>query len=201
MIRDQIVVGTLNEDIRNNALKNNWELDDLVKNSRQLGAAKIGASKIIKDDLSIGTIQRVKPKKYSTNDEKQKTRNYKDKRKCMTCSSKSCKGEKNVRRILFNALLVEKRDIFVEQRYAKANILVVHLPTVARKPHRQEILMILLQPQVMTPLCPRQKRRQEGSSKKVHRTLRKSARCDMVRRSGVPIQPHNTKSMLSSRNK
>ena len=31
MIRDQIVIGTINAEIRNNVLKNQWELDNLVK--------------------------------------------------------------------------------------------------------------------------------------------------------------------------
>ena len=30
MIRDQIIIGTCNEDIRCNALKNQWELQELV---------------------------------------------------------------------------------------------------------------------------------------------------------------------------
>ena len=39
MVRDQIILGTLNDEIRRNALKQQWNLADLVINSRQLEAA------------------------------------------------------------------------------------------------------------------------------------------------------------------
>lgn len=40
MIRDEIVVGTTHDDIRKNALENQWNLKDLVENGRKLEANK-----------------------------------------------------------------------------------------------------------------------------------------------------------------
>ena len=50
MTRDQIIVGTLNDDIRKNALNNQWNLETLIKNGRKLGAATTGAKKLTSDD-------------------------------------------------------------------------------------------------------------------------------------------------------
>merc|ERR1711973_616163 len=43
MIRDRIIIGTRNDEIRKNALKNQWNLEDLVKNGRALESATHGA--------------------------------------------------------------------------------------------------------------------------------------------------------------
>ena len=46
LVRDQIIIGVISDEIRKNALKNQWNLDDLVKNGRALEAATYGASQI-----------------------------------------------------------------------------------------------------------------------------------------------------------
>ena len=46
MIRDRIIIGTRNDEIRKNALKNQWNLDDLLKNGRALESATHGAKQI-----------------------------------------------------------------------------------------------------------------------------------------------------------
>ena len=49
LARDRIVYGVSSDEIRKHALKNEWNLDDLIKNGRQLEAASKGVQKI-KDD-------------------------------------------------------------------------------------------------------------------------------------------------------
>ena len=46
MQRDQIIFGTTDDDIRRQALHNEWNLDDLIKKGRSLEAATAGAEKI-----------------------------------------------------------------------------------------------------------------------------------------------------------
>lgn len=46
LVRDQIIIGTSNDEIRKNALKNQWGLQDLILNGRSLEAASDAASKI-----------------------------------------------------------------------------------------------------------------------------------------------------------
>ena len=46
LIRDQLIVGTHSETIRQDALKNQWQLDDLIKNGRITESGVIAASEI-----------------------------------------------------------------------------------------------------------------------------------------------------------
>ena len=39
MVRDQVIVGTNDDEIRKNPLRNQWNLKDLVDNGRKLEAA------------------------------------------------------------------------------------------------------------------------------------------------------------------
>ena len=48
LARDQIIIGTTNDEIRRHALKNQWNLSDLIQNGRQLEAAARGANRIKK---------------------------------------------------------------------------------------------------------------------------------------------------------
>ena len=105
LLRDQILFGTQNDEIRRHALHEQWNLEDLIKNGRSLEAATQGANKIKpnkytnpQEETSHG-ILRTQPKKYS-----RKSRQFNNLRKpqqtvsttsspqCQTCSSRECKG-------------------------------------------------------------------------------------------------------------
>ena len=100
LIRDQIVIGTNNDNIRQHALKEMWDLPALVKNGRSLEAAERGSERIKSNET--GDARRVKtPGKYS------KKKASKDKMRkshlppresfsqCKTCSSSRCQGKKS----------------------------------------------------------------------------------------------------------
>ena len=87
LIRDQIIIGTSDNEIRKKALSEQWGLTDLVAKGRQMEAATAGAQKIkqeVKDESSIG---RLKPGKYSRKNTKGTAS-----KQCPNCSNKTCKG-------------------------------------------------------------------------------------------------------------
>ena len=99
LIRDQITIGTNNDNIRQHALKEMWDLPTLVKKGRSLEAAERGSERIKSNEA--GDTRRVKtPGKYS------RKKSSKDKMRksyapptdslpqCKTCSSSRCKGKK-----------------------------------------------------------------------------------------------------------
>ena len=106
LLRDQILFGTHNDEIRRHALHEQWELEDLVKNGRSLEAATQGAAKIKPNKHATtpteepgNNVHRIQPKKYS-----RKSKQFNDLRKskkaptpnqstCNTCSSRECKGQ------------------------------------------------------------------------------------------------------------
>ena len=98
LCRDRIVSGGLSDEISKHALKNQWGLDDLIKNGRQLEAASLGVQKMKRD--SPLTARRVggrrKPGKYSNKNQQQfEKQAYKpSKSKCVSCSSRVCQGGK-----------------------------------------------------------------------------------------------------------
>ena len=107
LVRDQIVIGTASDEIRKNALKNQWSLDELVKNGRALEAATYGASQI-KQEHDSASVSRVgRPGKYSLKpkfkkDTQQKPFNAQptryskpDRESCTTCSNRNCRGGKS----------------------------------------------------------------------------------------------------------
>ena len=101
LIRDRIVFGTRNDEIRKNALKNQWKLEDLVKQGRALESAVQGAQQIKEEISEDNTTRRVKkPGKYSRKNKKrteptQATKQKETaKKRCNTCSSPTCKGGK-----------------------------------------------------------------------------------------------------------
>ena len=100
LIRDQIIIGTKNDQIRKQALKESWDLADLIKNGRSLEAAERGSERIKNSDA--GDTRRVKtPGKYSrkksSSDKLRKSDYQKEQHypKCNTCSSARCKGKKS----------------------------------------------------------------------------------------------------------
>ena len=66
LIRDRLIIGTTNDDIRRNALKDQWDLDNLIKNGRSLETATLGAKHIKDEEVPAGPkgIFRSKPGKY-----------------------------------------------------------------------------------------------------------------------------------------
>ena len=58
LVQDQLVIGTVNEEIRRNALKEQWSLADLTTLARQLEAASYGAKQIAQD-LKAANINKV----------------------------------------------------------------------------------------------------------------------------------------------
>ena len=96
LARDQIITGAISDEIRKHALKNQWNLQDLIKNGRQLEAASSGAAKMKSsqhaEESSSNRAYRSRPGKYSNKN----TRNFEKKPapKCTNCSSKACLGGK-----------------------------------------------------------------------------------------------------------
>ena len=86
LIRDQIIVGTTDNEIRKKALSEQWDLDTLVGNGRKMEAAAFGADKIKKEVTEDGAVSRVKPGKYSRKNAK--------KPRCKNCSNPACLGGK-----------------------------------------------------------------------------------------------------------
>ena len=112
MIRDQVIVGTNNDEIRKNALKNQWNLKDLVDNGRKLEAAVHSAQQII-GAIKEEKVTLVKPGRYSTKSKKKK------KHACENCSSKTCKGGKKCPAYHLECFKCGKRDISVVQKFSQ----------------------------------------------------------------------------------
>ena len=64
LVRDQIIIGCTNTEIRKNALKNQWNLEDLMKNGRALEAATWGAQQIRQEGDPPRVARMKKPGKY-----------------------------------------------------------------------------------------------------------------------------------------
>ena len=94
LIRDRIVIGTSDDQIRQSALKEQWSLADLLTNGRKMEAAAHGAMKIKKEvktePLDTAAIHRTRPGKYSRKGGNGK----KKKQSCKNCSNRSCMGGK-----------------------------------------------------------------------------------------------------------
>ena len=88
LIRDQIIIGTTDNEIRKKALGEQWQLTDLITKGRQMEAASVGSQQIkteVKQEQA--SVARVKPGKYSRKNRKKK--------QCINCSNKACKGGEN----------------------------------------------------------------------------------------------------------
>ena len=108
MCRDQILLGTRDDDIRRQALHEEWSLDTLIKKGRSLEAATQGAEKIKKEsnikreeegEYTSMTF-RTQPKKYSKRYDPERNRSSRRKedegqKRCEKCSSRQCKGKKH----------------------------------------------------------------------------------------------------------
>ena len=82
LIRDQIIIGMQDENIRKKALEEEWSFDDLVAKGRKMEAAVLGSDRIKIELKQEGGIARVQPGPYSR----------KGGKKCKNCSNKKCKG-------------------------------------------------------------------------------------------------------------
>jgi len=116
LIRDQILIGTINDEIRRQALKEQWKLADLEKNGRALEAATKGAAEIkIKEEPQSEVNRIPKPGKYS----KKKSVKESSWKKCQNCSSSKCEGGKNAQVTKPPVFRAIKRDIFEVLQLAK----------------------------------------------------------------------------------
>ena len=89
LIRDQILIGTHDQDIRKQALHNEWTLEDLIDNGRSMEAANKGALKIKSEPSDI---RRTAPGKYSKRKNLRKDKNSET--TCTTCTNPKCRGGK-----------------------------------------------------------------------------------------------------------
>ena len=97
LIRDQVVIGTINDEIRRNALKDQWSLEELSIHSRPLEAASRGAKKITSGErfeaLEINKLSGKYSRKTRLRQQQGETYNT-DRKACEKYKSKSCRGGK-----------------------------------------------------------------------------------------------------------
>ena len=96
MARDQVIIGVNNKDIQRNALKEQWNLKDLVLNGRLIQAATIGTEQLT-ESAQINKVGK-KGGKYSKQEATRKKFQQTNRNRptptanCKTCCSRSCKG-------------------------------------------------------------------------------------------------------------
>ena len=119
LIRDRLIIGTKYREIRKNALKNQWNLDDLVKNGRALEAAKHGALKIKQEHDSLQpSVSQVKKTLKNNSDDSSREKRTRRLAKCDTRIRRMRSKTKEVRKAT-SAPRYEVEVIFNEQK-AKA---------------------------------------------------------------------------------
>ena len=94
LIRDQVVYGVADHEIRKNALNEQWSSDDLKTKGRKIEAATMGAAKIKKEASNSrgygpkpAGVNRAKPGKFSRKGGNGQKR---DSSQCRNCSNKAC---------------------------------------------------------------------------------------------------------------
>ena len=95
LIRDQCIIGTNNNEIRKNALKEQWTLADLAKRGRQLEAASRGAQAIVAADrMEQQSVSRVSGRysKKTRMQQAQKSAANKQEEACRNCKGSRCSG-------------------------------------------------------------------------------------------------------------
>ena len=109
MIKDQVLFGTRDADIRKTALKEDWDLVTLIKKGRAMEASDMGAAIIKKEPPE--EVKRTRPGKYSKKSSLYKSGNSSWKKdvpstsskhgkphhQCKTCSNPRCEGDKKCR--------------------------------------------------------------------------------------------------------
>lgn len=89
LIRDQIISGTNNGHIRDEGLKKQWELDDLVKEGRIIESGALAASEIKKDNAKLDpNINRTKTGGSRKNQQRERSNKF----MCFKCEEDSCPG-------------------------------------------------------------------------------------------------------------
>ena len=102
MVRDQILFGTRDSEVRKAALKDQWKLDELLTKGRAIEASDQGAATIKQEPVE--SVKRTKPGKYSRKNmnqrkekgsyNKKKGEYSNTKNRCKRCSSTRCDGDK-----------------------------------------------------------------------------------------------------------
>ena len=101
MVRDQILFGTRDPEVRKAALKDQWKLEDLLTKGRAIEASDYGAAAIKQEPTE--NVNRTKPGRYSrkyNNDPRKESKPRYDndrkaqKNKCKKCSSMRCDSGK-----------------------------------------------------------------------------------------------------------
>ena len=96
LTRDQILFGTRETEVRKNALKEQWNLEDLLKNGKAIEASDKGAAAIKQEPSE--NIKRTKPGRFSRksyrklDDQKRRDNPNKNNLRCKYCSSPRCDG-------------------------------------------------------------------------------------------------------------
>ena len=97
LARDIIIIGTNNPDIQKNALKEQWNLKDLVTNGRLIQAATAGAERL---NLETQQVSRVGKsggkysKKKALRRKQDEEKSKESPKKCPNCNHKNCIGGK-----------------------------------------------------------------------------------------------------------
>ena len=101
LIRDQIITGTSNSHIRDEALKKQWDLDNLIEEGRIIESGAIAASELGKDKKYVDINRTKQQKKDKSKSDKSKSdKSNSDNTDiskgsgfiCFRCESKSCEG-------------------------------------------------------------------------------------------------------------
>ena len=114
LVRDQIIIGTRNDDIRRNALKEQWGLKDLMSKGRSLETASRGAMMIKKEVVTTDILRTKRPGKYSRKLSVKNSESYDNKKRqmCNSCSSLTCKGGKKCPGVKVDCFACGKRGHF-----------------------------------------------------------------------------------------
>ena len=125
-IRDQILVGTNNETIREDTLKNQWNLNDLLRKGRITESGVLAASQIKIEQTY--DVNRAKAGVYSRKfSKKNKSSNQSSSFICWKCESEKCPGY-NVNTTRNNVKDAKSLDILLNHVYAKrTNIITVNM--------------------------------------------------------------------------
>ena len=114
LIRDQIITGTNNAAIRNEALKKQWTLDDLIKEGRVIESGAIAASELRKD-ASTFDVNRTKQGKNPSE------KKGKGKFTCFKCEEDSCPGHNKCKFHNKQCPVCHKRGHSKKSRFCKGS--------------------------------------------------------------------------------
>lgn len=127
LIRDQILVGTNNETIREDALKNQWNLNDLLRKGRITESGILAASQIKTEQTY--DVNRAKAGVYSRKfSKKNKSSNQSSSFICWKCESEKCPGYNKCKYHQKQVKGAKSLDILLNHVYAKrTNMITVNM--------------------------------------------------------------------------